>query len=195
MGQLYVVIRHNSILEQLHQLDAAGEVIGRSRECGIWLPNEAVSRRHAAILKQGNRFAIRDERSRNGTYLNGKVISSEEILDDEAVVNIGPYTLTMCYSIAGAIKHTANVTDESTQSHTLLFDAVGSIGKEKGRLTAAQFRVYELFLEGYSEKQIATQLRISANTVHGHAKAIYKRLAVSTRSELLSRRIGQRYPD
>lgn len=50
-------------------------VIGREPECGVRFPGDmvSVSRRHAHIVREGNRFKLVDE-STNGTFLNGKEI-------------------------------------------------------------------------------------------------------------------------
>ena len=50
-------------------------VIGRGPECGVRFPGDmvSVSRRHARIVREGNRFKLVDE-STNGTFLNGKEI-------------------------------------------------------------------------------------------------------------------------
>lgn len=47
-------------------------------------------------------------------------------------------------------------------------------------------------LEGLSEKQIASRLGISKNTVHTYVKAVYATFHVSSRSELLAIWIGRR---
>jgi DNA-binding NarL/FixJ family response regulator len=49
-------------------------------------------------------------------------------------------------------------------------------------------------LAGDSEKQIATKLAISQNTVHVYVKALYKGFGVSSRGELLSRFIDRPNP-
>ena len=54
--------------------------IGRDPESDIWLNDPTVSRRHAAIFREGDRFAVRDEGSSNGTLLNHRYISTEASL-------------------------------------------------------------------------------------------------------------------
>jgi DNA-binding CsgD family transcriptional regulator len=46
-------------------------------------------------------------------------------------------------------------------------------------------------LSGRGEKEIATDMCLSQNTVHHYVKAIYKRLGVSSRVELLARWLGK----
>jgi len=54
-------------------------------------------------------------------------------------------------------------------------------------LTAREREVVERLVEGQTEKQVATRLNLSLQTVHAHVKSIYRKLHVSSRSELLSR--------
>ena len=42
------------------------------------LPHPAVSRLHARITKKGGLFEIEDLCSKNGTYLNGKLLAANE---------------------------------------------------------------------------------------------------------------------
>ncbi|MGH8524616.1 MAG: LuxR C-terminal-related transcriptional regulator, partial [Gammaproteobacteria bacterium] len=49
------------------------------------------------------------------------------------------------------------------------------------RLTRREHLVYKLLCFGLTNKQIATQLVISENTVRYHLKALYAKLGVSSR--------------
>jgi FHA domain/Domain of unknown function (DUF1707) len=46
-------------------------VLGRSRDCDCVLAEPSVSRRHAALRRDGGRWLLRDLGSRNGTRVNG----------------------------------------------------------------------------------------------------------------------------
>ncbi len=60
---------------------AAGETsIGRHPECGIVVDAGAVSRYHAKIVHRDNKFLVEDSGSRNGTFLNGQLLSKPEVL-------------------------------------------------------------------------------------------------------------------
>ena len=54
-----------------------------------------------------------------------------------------------------------------------------------GTLTPMEYRVYELYLEGKSAKQIAEILGISKNILKYHNKNIYSKLGISSRKQLL----------
>lgn len=55
-----------------------------------------------------------------------------------------------------------------------------------GRLTAREIEIVENMLLGLATEQIAARLAIAAGTVKVHRKSIYRKLAVSSRDELLS---------
>lgn len=64
------------------ELDADRSIIGRSAECDVPLDVAAVSRRHAAILRDHDRFYVEDLHSRNGTFLNDQRIIDRLPLSD-----------------------------------------------------------------------------------------------------------------
>jgi DNA-binding NarL/FixJ family response regulator len=59
------------------------------------------------------------------------------------------------------------------------------------RLTRCQRRVATCLLDGDCEKVIASKLSVSVHTVHTHIRAIYSRLGVHSRAELLIRLMGE----
>ena len=67
--------------------------IGRSPDCGIFLDDVTVSRRHAVLVHDGDRWAIEDGGSLNGTFVNRKRVERAE-LDDGDEVQIGKYRMT-----------------------------------------------------------------------------------------------------
>jgi hypothetical protein len=74
--------------------DADGETtIGRSPECGIFLDDVTVSRKHAVLRNEGDTFTIEDLGSLNGTFVNRKRVETAR-LDDGDELQIGKYRLT-----------------------------------------------------------------------------------------------------
>jgi len=67
--------------------------IGRSPECGIFLDDVTVSRKHAELVQRDGRWVIEDGGSLNGTFVNRKRVESAE-LDDGDEIQIGKYRLT-----------------------------------------------------------------------------------------------------
>ncbi|MGE5690629.1 MAG: FHA domain-containing protein [Pseudomonadota bacterium] len=68
--------------------------IGRSPDCGIFLDDVTVSRRHAVLVEREGGFAIEDQGSLNGTFVNRRRIEGEQRLTDGDEVQIGKYRLT-----------------------------------------------------------------------------------------------------
>jgi ribosomal protein L40E len=73
----------------------AGEstTIGRSPECGIFLDDVTVSRKHAALERREERWVIEDQGSLNGTFVNRERVESAVLADGDEI-QIGKYRLT-----------------------------------------------------------------------------------------------------
>jgi len=73
----------------------AGEstTIGRSPECGIFLDDVTVSRKHAVLRQDGERWLIEDQGSLNGTFVNRERVDSAQLADGDEL-QIGKYRLT-----------------------------------------------------------------------------------------------------
>jgi len=67
--------------------------IGRSPDCDIFLDDVTVSRKHAVLVRGDDGFAIEDEGSLNGTFVNRRRIDSSPLADGDEV-QIGKYRLT-----------------------------------------------------------------------------------------------------
>jgi FHA domain/zinc-ribbon domain len=67
--------------------------IGRSPDCGIFLDDVTVSRKHAVLVQRDGVFTIEDQGSLNGTFVNRKRVESAEISDGDEL-QIGKYRLT-----------------------------------------------------------------------------------------------------
>jgi pSer/pThr/pTyr-binding forkhead associated (FHA) protein len=64
----------------LPRTDGIRHLIGRAPSCDCVLPDDCVSRRHAEIWRESERWYMRDLGSRNGTRLNGlRVIERVEV--------------------------------------------------------------------------------------------------------------------
>ena len=67
--------------------------IGRSPDCGIFLDDVTVSRKHAVLVQQQGRWLVEDQGSLNGTFVNRKRVETAE-LEDGDELQIGKYRLT-----------------------------------------------------------------------------------------------------
>jgi pSer/pThr/pTyr-binding forkhead associated (FHA) protein len=66
--------------------------LGRGFSADLRLEDQSVSRRHAVIVDHGNGARILDDRSANGTFVNGQRVA-EAPLRDRDVIQVGRVTL------------------------------------------------------------------------------------------------------
>jgi pSer/pThr/pTyr-binding forkhead associated (FHA) protein len=67
--------------------------IGRSPTADICLEDPSVSRRHAMLLREGDRVRLLDDRSLNGVFVNGERVTAK-VLEDGDVLTLGRNELT-----------------------------------------------------------------------------------------------------
>jgi hypothetical protein len=67
--------------------------VGRSPDCGIFLDDVTVSRRHASIVRRDDHWMIEDLGSLNGTFVNRRRVDTAS-LEDGDEIQIGKYRLT-----------------------------------------------------------------------------------------------------
>ncbi len=68
-----------------HPVTPPSFVIGRSRECDLTVTDGNASRRHAEIVQEGDAFVLVDLGSTNGTELNGRRITRQELSDGDRI--------------------------------------------------------------------------------------------------------------
>lgn len=177
----YLTLR--GVPASLWSFEVAGErqTIGRSKDCNIQLVHDTVSREHAAVWCEGEKFYVKDLESSNGTFVNlerideGEVAAGDSIRLGEVVLDVSDQSLVEATSVV-------------VGKPTKISSAAGS-GQEEvslDGLSTAQHRVLRLLLTGKTEKQVADELYISPHTVHSHVKQIYKHFHVSSRPELMA---------
>jgi pSer/pThr/pTyr-binding forkhead associated (FHA) protein len=65
-------------------------IIGRGDDCHLRPQSDAVSRHHCTIITTDNEVIVRDNHSRNGTYVNGERVGEESVLLTGDVLRVGP---------------------------------------------------------------------------------------------------------
>ena len=71
---------------EIQELSDQEIVIGRHPDCQVQFPKETVtlSRRHARIIREGNRFKLVDQ-STNGTFVNGRPVPEAYLKDGDVI--------------------------------------------------------------------------------------------------------------
>ena len=77
------------------EFDQAAVTIGRADVNDVVLPTAKVSKRHARIELGANGIHLTDLKSTNGTYVNGRRVTSTLVLGENDRVHVGEFVLTV----------------------------------------------------------------------------------------------------
>jgi DNA-binding winged helix-turn-helix (wHTH) protein len=119
-------------------------VIGREETCGLALSDRQISRRHATITREGDRYILRDEGSRNGTFLDGALVLGPKPLRDGDEIRLAArFRIIFVASEATAPLYRAGPTPRGIYvdraSRRVWVDGV----EVKPSLSSAQYRLLE----------------------------------------------------
>lgn len=76
-----------------------GAVLGRSRECDVVLDDSSVSRRHAQLRPQGEKWTLEDMGSTNGVRVNGSPVRAPRVLQTGDRIELG--STEMLFEVSG----------------------------------------------------------------------------------------------
>jgi sigma-B regulation protein RsbU (phosphoserine phosphatase) len=108
---------------QQFPLEGERAVLGRHPECDIVLDVGAVSRQHAQILRVNNEYYVEDLESRNGTFVNGQVITGRRRLEENDRVKICDLLFTFhVQQPDDAGPHPRAISDTSPSSSAMMVD-------------------------------------------------------------------------
>jgi predicted component of type VI protein secretion system len=92
MNYVLQVLRGRSASTTLKLADGVTS-IGRHDDCLIRIKSSQVSRRHCEVFETADKLAIRDLGSSNGTFVNGKKITGDQVLKNGDELTVGAVTL------------------------------------------------------------------------------------------------------
>lgn len=135
--------------------------------------DDLVSRRHAVIQREdGDRFSIKDEASRNGTFVNKQRISGAFALSHGDIVQFGPGGPEFRFELDPPPKSPPPPTREASlyrrskptreASSASSFSDGGDINSSSRYRQKGRFTVLQDSLNAYREKSLRTQISISA---------------------------------
>jgi serine phosphatase RsbU (regulator of sigma subunit) len=76
-----------------HPVRGSEFIFGRQADADLQLNAREVSRRHARLLREGNRWFLEDLGSSNGTFLNAERLIGRQPIHEADQIVIGPFTL------------------------------------------------------------------------------------------------------
>ena len=87
----YLVVLVGPNTGEMYSVEAT-TVLGRGEKCDVRLFGDAISRQHARIEVTGDQIIVEDLGSRNGTFINGRRITREALVDGDKL-QIGARTV------------------------------------------------------------------------------------------------------
>ncbi len=151
--------------------------LGRSPRCDVCIPERRVSRRHAQIHWDGETGTVHDLGSANGTFLNGRRITTPQVLHDgdeigvagiiftfrdpEATLHLGEFPLLVVDRDSGEIWVDRNPISLSPKEQAL-FDLLHSdAGRvySKQEIAAAVWPEYRAAVYDYQVESLVKRLR------------------------------------
>ena len=86
--ELPVIIGQTGILNGLRWHINSAITVGRDSECEIVIPDRQVSRFHARLSPEATGVLLEDLGSKNGTYMNGKLLIEPAYLQDGDMISV-----------------------------------------------------------------------------------------------------------
>ena len=96
-----LIMKEGPLAGQEIELAGPRQMMGRDPSADIRILDDVVSRKHACISCQGERYFLEDLGSSNGTYLNGKLIKGATPLSSGDQIGLG-HTVVMQFQDPGA---------------------------------------------------------------------------------------------
>jgi len=138
-------------------LDPGRTVVGRHSDCQVVLDAPAVSRQHCAITLAADGATVEDLRSRNGTLLNGAILSAPKRLEDGDELGICGHRLTFFSESPGVTDSSASIVIDE--------DFVDDIGGLSDAVIVSQLDLPRPLVEqsvgGHAEAKLRAVLRLS----------------------------------
>src|ERR1044072_33677 len=145
-----------------HLFHGESLVIGRSSTSDLPLPDRFLSRHHARIFRDGERYLVEDLGSRNGTLLNGEAVMVPSPITTGDVIRISGSTLAVHLDGAEAVAEV----DGFESGHTVFRPVAELLAQEASRAGVGAGRPE---LERYAER-----LKLLNEVHHAHGARVVR---------------------
>lgn len=104
---------HDTIIKTFAIKEGQTISIGRGQECDIIIDNTAISRQHLALCQKSGIYFVSDLGSRNGSFVDGKKITTDEPVSGQETITFGKFTLTPADPMGPAHRVAASVATDT----------------------------------------------------------------------------------
>lgn len=164
-------------------------IVGRAKECQLRLDGGLVSRFHVRLTPTSEGILVDDLESRNGVLLNDRRVECPALAHHGDVIGIGLETLEVVDELMRRRpSHLSTLPPAATP-----FEVSDVGGPEQETLVAQlealserERQVLEQIARGYTQKEIAAHLHLSAKTIESHRARIADKLACRTRADMVA---------
>ena len=151
-SDLPVLIGQTGMLNGLRWLINGDLTIGREPDCDVVIADRQVSRYHARLSSTAKGLLLEDLGSKNGTYLNGKLVSDPAYLQDGDIIAVALVQNFVFLSSDATMPMEAGLPAVSNQIGLLRLDARSRrvwIGQMEvlPPLSAPQFRLLQILYD------------------------------------------------
>ncbi|HEX4129053.1 MAG TPA: SpoIIE family protein phosphatase [Pirellulales bacterium] len=123
MAVLQVIRGHN--VGTQYELANDRSVLGRHPECDIVLDVGAISREHAQIVRVNKDWFVEDLKSRNGTFVNGRMVSGRHPLRENDQLKICDLLFSFHHEQPGLLPPRAVTTTPNIHDSAIVIDDAG----------------------------------------------------------------------
>jgi pSer/pThr/pTyr-binding forkhead associated (FHA) protein len=189
-----LMVREGTSPRRQWALQGAVVVVGRGDDCHVLIDDRQASRHHARITQTEDGYVLEDLGSKNGTFLNGQLLTAPMVLKDGDEIGIA-FAAKLAFVDAGA---TAPLLFEEESGPVLRMDTdakrVWVTGKELDPpLSLAQYRLLELLYESRS-RVVSREEVISAVWAEDEAEGVSEQ-AIDALARRLRERIAEADPN
>ncbi len=183
-----------------YKIDTQKKVVGRSAAAKIRIPSryEQVSRRHAEVWREKDRYWLRDVGSRGGTHVNGiclekglpvtVTIGDRISLSDVELKVVGEVSKLAELMVEAGIAVLAVPQDDGGSGTDIKRSLPVSFVRDMLRqLTPAELDIVIWMYRGYtSDAELGRTLHRSPNTIRTQVASIFEKLNLHSRTEIVT---------
>ena len=189
-----LMVRQGSSPRSQWALQGAAIVIGRGDDCHVIISDRQASRHHARITQTQDGYVLEDLRSKNGTFVNGQLLTVPTVLKDGDEIGIA-FAARLSFVDAEA---TAPLLFQEELGPAIRMDTEAKRVWVAGReldppISLAQYRLLELLYDNRS-RVVSREEVVSAVWAEDESEGVSEQ-AIDALARRLRERIAEADPD